>query len=93
MKKLLTIFIAITAIYTTACGSGWEDDDDRGANPWQGTVLFGTPETDQASDITLDNSGNIYLTGRSAGDLDGNTNSGLTDIFLAKFKPSGEKEW
>ncbi|MCP4132333.1 MAG: hypothetical protein GY754_15280, partial [bacterium] len=46
-----------------------------------------------ASDITLDNSGNIYLTGRSAGDLDGNTNSGLTDIFLAKFKPSGEKEW
>ena len=33
------------------------------------------------------------MTGGTAGDLDGNTNSGKSDIFLVKYNSSGTKQW
>jgi len=54
---------------------------------------FGTSGEDISSDITLDNSGNIYLTGYTDGAFDGNKNSGNDDFFLVKYDPSGEKQW
>ena len=33
------------------------------------------------------------MTGWTGGGLDGNTNSGNTDIFLVKFNSSGTKQW
>ena len=42
--------------------------------------------------VTVDSSGNIYVTGETKGGLDGNTNSGSNDIFLVKYNSSGTKQ-
>ena len=41
----------------------------------------------------VDSSDNIYVTGSTSGGLDGNTNSGIHDIFLVKYNSSGVKQW
>ena len=43
--------------------------------------------------MTIDSSDNIYVTGKTAGGLDGNTNAGGSDIFLVKYNSSGTKQW
>ena len=43
--------------------------------------------------MTIDSSDNIYLTGRTIGGLDGNTNSGDMDIILVKYNSTGTKQW
>ena len=40
---------------------------------------------DEGIGVAVDSSGNIYVTGNTDGGLDGNTNSGKTDIFLVKY--------
>ena len=48
-----------------------------------------------ALDIKIDSSDNIYLTGMTTGDLDGNTNannnmgSNKNDIFVVKYNSDG----
>ena len=42
--------------------------------------------------VTTDSSDNIYVTGNTLGNLDGNTNSGDEDIFLVKYDLSGTKQ-
>ena len=42
--------------------------------------------------VTTDSSGNIYVTGETRGNLDGNTNSGGKDIFLVKYNSDGVKQ-
>jgi len=56
------------------------------------TKQLGTSEFDSGSGVTTDLSGNIYVTGWTHGGLDGNTNSGKSDIFLVKFNSSGTKQ-
>ena len=41
----------------------------------------------------MDSSDNIYVTGSTSGGLDGNTNSGDSDLFLVKYNSSGVKQW
>ena len=41
----------------------------------------------------MDSSDNIYVTGYTSGELDGNTNSGESDLFLVKYNSSGTKQW
>jgi len=61
------------------------------------TILFtqqlGTSASDAGYGVTVDSSDNIYVTGYTAGGLDGNTNSGDNDIFLVKYNSSGVKQW
>ena len=57
------------------------------------TKQLGTTESDFGLDVTTDSSGNIYVTGETGEGLDGNTNSGFSDIFLVKYNPSGTKQW
>ena len=57
------------------------------------TILFGTPHDENATDVTTDSSGNVYLTGWTEGELDGNSNSGLHDLFVVKYNSSGMKQW
>ena len=54
---------------------------------------MGTSLNESGSGVTTDSSGNIYLTGTTKGGLDGNTNSGESDIFLIKYNSSGTKQW
>jgi len=62
-----------------------------GTKQW--TKQFGTSSGDSGNGVTVDSSDNIYVTGRTEGGLDGNTNSGGQDIFLVKYNSSGTKQW
>ena len=65
--------------------------DASGKKHW--TKQFGTPMGDRGMAVATDISGNIYVTGFSGGDLEGNINAGMGDIFLAKYDSSGNKLW
>ena len=57
------------------------------------TQQLGTSSDDNGYGVAVDSSGNIYVTGRTEGGLDGNTNAGSWDIFLVKYNSSGIKQW
>jgi len=65
--------------------------NSSGTKQW--TKQIGTPSSEYGEDVTTDSSGNIYVTGYTEGELDGNTNSGESDIFLVKYNSSGTKQW
>ena len=74
-----------------ACGGGDEDDSSPPPTTRAGTQQFGTSYNDIGYGLALDGSGNIYITGSTGGNLDGNTSAGLLDIFLTKFSSSGNR--
>ena len=96
MKHLLIILSLFLFSFTYISCSKSSDDgststDNTTTSPW--TKQLGTSSTDGGSGVTTDSSGNIYVTGQTQGGLDGNTNSGETDIFLVKYNSSGTKQW
>ena len=64
--------------------------DSSGIKKW--TKLLGTSEFELGEGVTTDSSDNIYVTGTTYGDLDGNTSSGVSDIFLVKYNSSGTQQ-
>ena len=62
-----------------------------GVKQW--TQQLGTSQNDQGMGITSDSSGNLYVTGSTYSDLDGNTNAGSYDLFVVKYNSSGVKQW
>ena len=62
-----------------------------GTKAW--TKLLGTSVTDEATALTTGLDGSIYVAGYTAGALDGQTNSGGDDVFLAKYTAEGTKVW
>jgi hypothetical protein len=65
--------------------------DTSGTKLW--TRQLGTAASDYGSSVATDSNGNLYVAGRTEGGLDGNTNAGLTDIFVVKYNASGTKLW
>ena len=57
------------------------------------TVLMGTAANEFGRGVALDNSGNLYVTGWTGGNLDGISNPGGADVFLVKYNASGVKQW
>jgi len=55
-------------------------------------VQFGTPQSDIAKDVSVDGSGNVYVTGHTAGSLAA-TNQGGYDRFTAKYSSKGKLIW
>jgi len=82
--KLLLIILSILLLSSPLFGQ---------SNTKQWTKQLGTSIWDEGKDVTTDSSGNIYVTGETRGNLDGNTNSGRNDIFLVKYNSSGTKQW
>jgi len=64
--------------------------NSSGTKQW--TKQLGTSSVDKGRGVTTDSSDNIYVTGGTDGDLDGNTNSGSVDIFLVKYNSDGVKQ-
>jgi len=65
--------------------------DSSGTKQW--TKQIGTSALDYSNGIVCDTNGNIYITGFTAGTIDGNVNPGGNDIFFAKFDTFGNKQW
>ncbi len=73
--------------------------DNSGNKLW--TKQWGTIADDQGNSIIIDNSGNIFVTGATKGDLNGNINKGghcdwdhtCFDIFLTKLDKDGNQIW
>jgi len=62
-----------------------------GTKQW--TKQLGSSGLDSANGITIDSSGNVYVTGVTFGGLDWNTSAGANDLFVVKYNSSGTKEW
>ena len=56
----------------------------EGTKIW--TKLLGTAAADYGYDITAGSNSTLYVTGKTAGSLDGNTLAGGSDIFLTAFQ-------
>lgn len=56
-------------------------------------LLGASAATTQGSGVTADASGNVYVTGFTNGNLDGNTLIGSQDVFLTKYDTDGNKLW
>ena len=65
--------------------------DTNGRSRW--TTYLATTSDEKGNAITLDSSGNVYITGYTYGDLEGQTNAGYSDIFVAKLDSSGSVLW
>jgi hypothetical protein len=64
----------------------------NGLKQW--TRLMGVKnKMTQAQDIATDCSGNIYITGYTNGNLDGETLTGMRDFFVVKYDSSGDVQW
>ncbi|AFY82417.1 SBBP repeat-containing protein [Oscillatoria acuminata] len=64
--------------------------DTNGNLLW--TRQLGTPEVDVAFGVATDSVGNVYITGQTAGALEG-TNAGNDDAFVTKYDTNGDLLW
>jgi len=76
---------------TSSQGAGGTDAliakyDSSGTLQWQ--VTFGSISSNQFSDVAVDSSGNVYVSGISPP-----SGSGIQNILLAKFNSSGALQW
>jgi hypothetical protein len=62
-----------------------------GTKAW--TRLLGTSGDYPLTALTVGLDGSIYVSGRTSGALDEQTNNGGTDAFLTKFNTDGTKSW
>ena len=97
MKKLLILlsFLLLFSSTFISCKSsddGSKSTDNTTTSPWT-TKQLGTTSRDIGIGVTTDSSDNIYVTGYTLGELDGNIYSGTRDIFLVKYNSSGTKQW
>lgn len=66
--------------------------NSSGVKQW--TQQFGTPNSETVwSNLSVDGSDNIYLTGHTHGAFEGSLNVGQSDIFLAKYNSTGSQKW
>ncbi len=66
--------------------------DSNGVKQW--TRLLGVNGANTiATGIAVDPDGNIYATGNTEGNLDGQTLTGSSDLFIVKYNSDGVKQW
>ncbi len=65
--------------------------DTSGTRLW--TQQLGTSSLEIGNGVSVDSSGNAYVTGGTQGGLDGNTSAGSWDMFLTKYNTAGTKLW
>ncbi len=66
-----------------------------GAGNRQWTRLLGTSDDDLGTGVVTDSGNSVYVTGSTAGDLDGNANpgAGIDAGFMTKYDTAGAKQW
>lgn len=89
-SRLLLFFLALLLYQSTGCTGG---GTSQGTDTWTGSVQFGTPLADEVGGIATDDSGNVYVGGRSEGDIDNCGCLNPEDGFVVKYNPNGAMEW
>ena len=87
----LKISIFLLLIFGFSKCSNDENSPNTKTNIW--TKLSGTSNIEAANSIAIAQSGNIYITGYTNGDLDDQSNQGTSDIFIMKYDKDGNKLW
>ena len=54
---------------------------------------LGTSSIEYGYGIAIDPSENVYVTGYTESNLDGNNNAGGNDVFVVKYDVTGAKQW
>ena len=62
-----------------------------GSNNW--TKVWGSGDDERARGIAIDDNDNIFVSGHTWNEFDGQSNAGQIDIFLSKFNTDGERGW
>lgn len=65
--------------------------DASGDRKW--VRLVGSSLSERAKGVSVDQSGNVYVVGRTEGELGGRANSGRADAFVVKYTASGNRQW
>jgi hypothetical protein len=65
--------------------------DSVGTQEW--TQQIGTSSYDLGGGVSVDASGNAYVSGYTSGALPGQTSAGLSDAFIMKYDGSGTLQW
>jgi hypothetical protein len=65
--------------------------DSAGTELW--TRQFGTNDRDNGDSLSVDGSGNVYVSGRTQGSMPGQTNAGAYDVFVRKYDGAGTELW
>jgi len=94
---MLALYVFVIAFSPIIHGCGGSSGDSGAVSPaevaWTGIKMSGSTSDDHALGIVTDSIGNVYITGYTNGNLDGETNTGGRDAFIAKYDSSGVKEW
>lgn len=103
-STIVSELIVTTALLLglSACGGGGGGGGGAATssqNPPAPTVWTGVKQIGVAGayttggDIAVDASGNVYTTGRTEGNLDGNSTSGSRDFILVKYNSVGTRQY
>ena len=65
--------------------------NDKGKLVWSKQI--GTLTNEEGKGIKYDSQNNIYVVGSTHSSLDGNTHTGLSDLFILKYNELGIKQW
>lgn len=65
---------------------------ERASGTYQWTRQYGTSASEIGRGIAVYN-GRVYITGDTSGHLDGQTNSGIADIFITQYSSDGNRLW
>jgi Beta-propeller repeat len=70
------------------------NDPTRTVALWAGTVQLGAAVVQtNLEDIAIDSAGSVYAVGFTNGDLDGQTRTGLIDMYITKYDSLGAKQF
>lgn len=95
----LSVTTLLLVLGLAACGGGGGGGGTTSQNPPAASVWTGVKQIGVAGaytsggDIALDASGNVYATGRTEGNLDGNSTSGSRDFVLVKYDSVGARQY
>ena len=64
--------------------------NSSGTKQW--TKQFGTSNVEEATGVTTDSLGNVFVTGYTGTGLHGNTSAGNYDIYVVKYNDNGTKQ-
>jgi hypothetical protein len=92
-----TTIIGIDTLFSNNVSDGFLAKTDLGGNVIWAKRFGGTTTFDHATDFEFDSNSNIYVVGQYGDsiNIDGNylVNTGLSDMYIAKFDNNGINQW